>query len=310
MTPVAVASWMGWLAAQGRLKASTIDGYSSAVSSWHKRGTLSDGTDVGTSVAVSLVRTGIHKSLKPAEQHTARDDPLTPDALEALRAAAPGTGPHAVMVMAAASVGVYGCLRPGELLGSHLHRERAIQVGSVSFWADAQGLRSCAVGRGLRDLGPVPHHVTIELGVTKADQTGQRGRKEIAARPAVEALWNWLHLRAELRPPASEAAVFVSASDQTTRWARLSVASLMRQLSVWGQRAGLARHQFGGKSMRQGAAKALMESGAPVPDIMAQGRWATASMPALYAGPDAMRLRRLMVSRAMEPPSATQGAGP
>lgn len=64
VTPAAVASWMGWLAKQGKLKASTIDGYSSAVSTWHKWGTLSDSVDIGHSTAVSLVRAGIHKSLK------------------------------------------------------------------------------------------------------------------------------------------------------------------------------------------------------------------------------------------------------
>lgn len=296
---------MGWLAAQGKLKASTIDGYSSAVSTWHKWGTLSDTVDIGGSTAVSLVRAGIHKALKPGEEERKRecDDPLTPAVLAAIVAASPGSGSYPVMIVAAASLGVYGCLRPGELLGSHQHRDRAIKVESISWWADAEGLRECVVGKGIRDRGPIPHHVSIQLGVTKADQIGAHGTKEIAARPAVEALWNWLHLRKDDRPPAAESRVFVYSRDD--RWSPLTVAALMRQLSAWAQKAGFARCRFGGKSMRRGGAKALMESGAPIPDIMQQGRWASSSMPALYAGADAVRLRRLQVSAAMAP--AAQG---
>jgi len=299
---------MGWLAKRGGLKASTIDGYSSAVSTWHKWGTLSDSVDIGNSTAVSLVRAGIHKALKPAERKAERADPLTPAVLQAIVAAAPGTGPRALMIIAAASVGIYGTLRPNELLGSHQNRDRALTTDRITFWADAQSLVACPVGKGLRAQGPVPHHFTIELGRTKADPTAAAGGKDIAAAPAVAALWNWLHMRKDLRPPGANAHVFIFERDG--RWNLLSTAEMMRQLSGWAQKAGLARHRFAGKSMRQGGAKALMESGAPIPDIMQQGRWATPSMTTLYAGPDAVRMRRLLVSKSMEPVSATQGAGP
>lgn len=299
VTPVRVASWMAWLATRGRLKASTIDAYSSAVSTWHKFGTMSDVIDIGTSTAVAIVRAGIHKSLKPAENAAReRAADLTPAVLSQIVASAPGTGSRAVMLIAAASVGVYGCLRANELLGSHQHRDRALSLSSVSFWADASGLRRVFPGKDTRAVGPIPHHFSSHLGVTKADQEGANKDHEVAARPAVEALWNWLHLRTELRAPGSNDRIFI---EPHNGWKLLSMAELCRQLSAWAKAAGITPCDFKGKSFRRGGARGMMEAGAQGPDIMRAGRWSSDRMPALYAGPEAMRIRQLQISKAMAP---------
>lgn len=297
VNPVSVASWMGWLAIHRTIKASTIEAYSSAVCTWHKWGTLSDGLEIGRSTAVSLVRAGIKKAKKPEEKAAAaaaeRPADVTPKVLAKIVAVAPGTSDHAVMCIAAASVALYGQLRPGELLGSRQHRDRALRLSQVIFWRDADQLESAPVGRSVRDMGPTPHHFTIDLGVTKADQLADNEPYVVAADPAVEALWNWLHLRAERRTPSEN--IFteeITRKDGERVWSPLAMAELLRQLTAWAAIARIDHRNFKGKSFRRGGAAALMEAGAPADLQMAAGRWKVRRMPQLYAGPLPTKIRK------------------
>lgn len=302
---------MAWVAEHEPLKSSTIDTYSSAVSTWHRQATLTDGPSLGESTAVSLVRAGIHKTRRPAENRDkARDDtrpdPLNRDVIDAIVAAAPGTGPRECMIIAAAHVGVEGLLRPNELLGAHADRKEALTVDQLTFWADAERTTKVSLQKDLGAAGPIAlHHVDIDLGATKADPEGINPPLAISYQPAVRALWNWLHLRQSLHPPRHVRSVFVRQTTQ--RWSHLSIPQFFGQLSEWGRLAGLTQTNFRGKSMRQGQAAWLLTRGASGPELLAAGRWRTPSMPLLYAGSAAVRARQLHLAMGTTPAPPAAG---
>jgi len=308
--PISLAEWLAHLAESTTLKSSTIGVYRSAVSSWCRRGTLSDAPPVGASTAVSLVMQGIINSRRPAENaQRARDREsqaaLTPAIYQRIVAATPCKPLSNIMILAAAAVGLYGMLRPVELLGSPQHRDRALQLSDVVFYIDEDESRVAQLAPSLEAAlrGRTPHHFTLRLGATKADQLAANSPHPVAAEPAVAALWRWIHLRRDLCPPAGVDAVFV----MPCTWAHLATIALVERLQHWGRLAGCRDFAFTGRSMRRGGAAALMQSGAPIPDIQAAGRWASAQMPLLYAGADAVRQRQLAISKAMAP--APPGAG-
>jgi len=128
---------------------------------------------VGSSTAVSLVMQGIINERRPAEnaQRAAlreTQSPLTPAIFERIVTATPCKPLANIMMLAAAAVGLYGMLRPVELLGSPQHRDRALQLDDVVFYLDEHESR---VGRiaplpHAPDVmaGAIPHHFTLRLG--------------------------------------------------------------------------------------------------------------------------------------------------
>ena len=309
VTSFGVAEWLAHLAESTTLSSGTIGVYRSAVSSWCRRGTLSCAPAVGSSTAVTLVMQGITNLRRPAEnvkkhQDRASQAPLTPAMLDQIIARTPCVPPSNIMILTAAAVGLHGMLRPVELLGSAQHRDRALQLSDIVFYRDEARTRVMQLAATLEDAGKkTPHHFTMRLGATKADPLGANEPHPVAARTAVVALWRWMHLRRELRPPASVTAVFVNPKN----WAPLPTTELVERLRHWGQLAGLRDFAFTGRSMRRGGAAAMMANGASIPDIQAAGRWASAQMPALYAGAAAMQQRQLAITMAMA--SAPPGAG-
>lgn len=292
---------MAHVAAHEQLRSATIDTYSSAVSTWHRQATLSEGSTLGESTAVSLVRAGIHRTLRPAEEedrrtNPTRADPLNRDVLNAIVAVAPGTGPAACAVIAAAWTGVEGWLRPNELLGPHTNRKEALQLEQVVFYDDEKRLRVRPVLRTNGAPGPIPHHFDIHLGATKADPTAKRtAPRAISYPPAVAALWNWLHLRASLNPPIHDRSIFLL--QLPDRWKPLSTSGMMSRLSAWASAGKLSHTNFKGKSMRQGSAAFALLHGASVPQMQAAGGWSTPSMPLHYAGEAAQRARLLELNK-------------
>lgn len=309
VTPIGVAEWLAHLASTTALTSRTIGVYGSAVSSWCRRGTLSNAPAVGASTAVTLALRGIANTRRPAENAQRALDreaqaPLTPELLEQIVLATPDVSPLDIVTLTAAAVGVYGLLRPVELLGSHQHRSRALQLEAVTFFWDEAETRVAVLARSLdKAIAQTPHHFVLRLGATKADPLGANAPLPIAAQPAVQALWRWIHLRREFRPPGVNRFIFIDPHSYSC----LSTAAMMAHLRELGRLAGVRNFAFTGRSLRRGGAASLMRRGAAIPDIQAAGRWSSAAMPALYAGADAVRRRQLAISKAMAP--APPGAG-
>lgn len=307
-----LAEFLAHIALEGKLQSSTIATYRSAVSSWVTRGTLSDEPPIGASVPVRLVLQGIDNTLRPGESAAAyikrKEEPgITPEMLAAILQVAPGGSPRNAMYMAAAHLGVYAQLRPNEMLGVRGAREKeSIKLSQVTFYMSQQHPVIAEMHKTYLSaaVSPLPSHFTLALGSTKADRFGTNPPKVVAAPSAVAALWYWLHIRRELRPPAASSEyVFIHPGS----WSFLNIQQLMKQLSTWGKLAGVTSFDFIGRSLRRGGTEALYGGGAAVADVQAAGGWRSATMPALYAGPAGGLQRRLLISKSMEPSSSQGG---
>lgn len=319
VTATSLAEFLAHLEKGSDLKASTIGTYRSAVSSWARRGTLSDEPSLGSSTVVTMAMQGITNLRQQVETEARRqqrkDNPsLTPPMLAEIVGVAGGSRPRDVMMLAAAHVAVYGLLRPSEMLGQPSMREvRALKVEMITFWLDEAGTRrapllkrdkSPAAARASAE--PLPHHFLLQLGPSKADQAGSNPPIVVAAPPAVRMLWLWLHMRVDLLSPGqSNPFVFVHPHNRVF----MTEAELCAQLTRWGHVAGVLDPScsFKGRSFRRGGAAHLMEIGASVPDMQAAGRWRSGAMPALYAGADAAQRRRMLISKSMAPAPAALG---
>lgn len=188
------------------------------------------------------------------------------------------------MMLAAAAVGVYTILRPGELLGSRAHPERNPRVSSITFFVRASSNEVAP----LSSFALLPDRFTIALGVTKTDQAGVRAPKPCAAPYAVRALWEWMLLRRDRGETRPE----LFCCDNVP----LRQSSLIREL----QCAHLAQLgsavRFGGKSFRRGGTSALVLTESTA-DVQAQGGWANPDMVAVYTTAEAAEQRRLAISR-------------
>ena len=304
---IQLAEFLAHLSATTQLKANTIGTYRSAVSSWASRGTLSDEVKLGQTTAVSTVMAGIVSQRRANEvaikaQKRASEPPLTPAMLELIRTVAQGSEPDRLLIIAAAYTALYGLLRPSEFLGQVGKRsERALRASQITFFEDDAGLiRTAPDPERAHSVTSTPHHYTITLGATKADQTGSNPPVIVAAQPAVKALWIWMWWLGTLRP-ASE---FVFIDLQTRKF--LSCSRLCDALTQYGHRAGVLKpgEYIVGRSFRRGGAAGALLSGASIPEVQAAGRWRSGSMPALYGGAAAMQAHRMHVSRGMAPPAS------
>ena len=204
--------------------------------------------------------------------------------------------PREEMLWAAATLGVYGLLRPGELLGSARDRSRAARADAVIFYAAANGLATRAVAPITPAPAELPDHFTLRLGVTKADPLARNADHPISAPTAVAALWRWMHTRAAIGLP-TEGPLFALPHPQGGV-ETLSCAALCKEIARWIALAtGNPPPKLTGRCFRKGGASALLGGGAAVPTIMQSGRWSTPAMVGVYASADAKRRRALAAGR-------------
>ena len=312
MSAQSCAEWFAALGVAGAHRGSTLATYRSALSTWRSEELLSDAPNPLLSTAVTRVLKGAQRELRPQEeaQRAAAAPTLVLSAQDLHncgRFAGVGGGaqPRSLMLWAAANLGVYGLLRPNELLGSPAHPERVPTPAMVVFYAreDSEEVRAlCPLG-SVWGATPVPDRFTLALGPTKADQAGRNAPHGIAAAPAVRALWRWMHVR-RAGGARTQEPLFSLAGE-----APLSLSALGAAITGWCQAAGIEPARFTGKSLRRSGASLLTASGASLADLMAQGRWRSAEMPALYSDAGSKRARALRASRAMAP-SALPGGVP
>lgn len=235
------------------------------------------------------------------QPHKPRTPALTMELLERIDAG-PVEGLQHAMMRAAARVAVHGLLRPSEFLGTNTNRHEALRVEAVQFYAAAQTWQPVTVGAAERGPRPAPHHFTLALGVTKADAYGTNAALPIAARTAVEALWDFMHVRAKAFENAgvdgSLQPLFSLPSCKYGKPRPLSCDSLLgfvarRHAEV----VGGSTPAFTSRSYRRGGASSHAASGMSLQDTMAAGRWKSEAMPAVYSDADAKYQQQLLVSQ-------------
>ena len=292
-----VAEWLVHIAAEGGRAGRTIATYRSALSTLHATSAWGASPNPIDNPLIHRVVAGLQRQLAAADaQRRAaqpRADDVSPDLLAWLEPTARGDSPHDIMAWAAACVGAYSLARSSELVGSYIHPSRALRVDQVSFYASArERVGLLAPGRCIDDY-ELPDHAVIQLDVAKTAQLAPPPPIVLGARPAVAALWRWMHLRASLG--ATGPLLF-----QVPGRPALTMAALCSHLALKCAERGRTA-QFTGKSFRRGGASAAVALGMPAADAAAAGRWAGPGMLPVYASADAKRIRAAAVNRALEP---------
>lgn len=312
VTAATAAEFLAFLCKQGQLKFATIKVYRSALRSWWAQYDFSGAADPLDSSVVAQV-------LKGGERHCAAQElavasftgqrqqykppfEITGEFLEEIKVFY-GRGdmePHACLLWAAACVATYGLLRPSEMLGSQQHRDRALMPAAITWFRDehtleVRGMLPEGTDTHCRIVDSCPDRFTIDLGVTKTNQQGVPRPKMIAARPAVLALWMWVHKRRAARPREGDRLF------QHPDRRPLSITTLTASI-VQATRAVLHRDiRPTGKSFRRGGATTLANIGASGPDIQGAGPWRSPAMIGVYVSAAAQEASAARVSRAMAP---------
>ena len=295
--------WLAELGASG-LAADTIKGYRSAMSTRHAIEHAHDSEPARnpwSAEGTSRLLAGVAKQLRTADRARRASlgasismDPYTTMSVSGAFAA--GSDEH-LMQWAAITMGAFGMLRPGELLGSSRKPESTPMPSSITFFARAHSRATSTLPAASAPAGAAPFSYSIDLGTTKADQRGLNPHTIIEQPEAVGALWRWMHRRQAI---PHTAALFAIGRQ------RLSTARLNRLLELALAAAGHANPHVTGKCFRRGGAGALAAAGTPEAAIAAAGRWATARMYEKYAGARALALR---VTQSMSQ-LAPRGASP
>jgi len=186
-------------------------------------------------------------------------------------------------------------LRPCEFLGVRKDRSQALRISDVTFFARAgsqEKVDLCPPGE-LAEQHDEPDRFSLWLGATKADQLAENPPTVIAAAPAVQALWRWMHLRRDLGGEDGPVFAVPGGSGQ------LSQAELCRYLGEW---IAVATDgtvpKVTGRTFRRGGTSSMLASGAARADIQKQGRWKTASMVDVYSSAAAKQARAIIDNRA------------
>ena len=206
------------------------------------------------------------------------------------------------MRYAAIMTATHGALRPSELLGSPVLRERALLMRDVTFFASADGTQPVPLcSPAAYATTALPYRFEIALGASKADQAGTNPPVPIAAPSAVRALWTWMHAHARI-VGTSDPRIFVERT--LLRIVPLGVRPLCTHVEAALDLAGISHPRITGKAFRRGGASALTAAGVPTSVIAAAMRHRSLSMQDRYSDSASKAARVIAASRAMEADSS------
>ena len=305
MTTENVANFIASLAHQNIINSGSTRVYRSALSSYFMQGTLGmHGPNPVDTPAVNLLIRGVKRVKQPEEAAKAQPPPyaLTTTVLKSIRSLfLRPDDPQSVMMWAAANLAVYALLRPSEFLGSATYRDRALRPEQLTFLLHPHEITRAQllpVGSDAREY-ELPDRFEIRLGVTKTHQDGETEPVTVAGAPAVEAVWQWMHMRRDLQPKKHEQQLFRVPGSPA-----LSCEALTSALTKAVEQATGERQRLTGKSFRKGGASSLLAAGADREDIKKAGRWNSGRMIEVYADRQAKQQRKTEVSRSMAPSSS------
>ena len=320
ITPVSAGNWLADRASTMKFRSGTIKACRSALSTlWTE--SMTEGPNPLESRNIDRLITGITAMLRERDAESSASEKgwdLTPAILREMLPAAKKQWeeegldstviPRARMCWAAACLGVFGLLRPGEFIDVAQGPERLLAASAITFFASPGSERPQGLlprGTNVDDYR-IPDRFTIRLGITKADQLGKNPDHVIAAPMGVQALWRWMHIRRDAYPEGAVVPNFVFVWPRSSHLHgaskfQLRLPALNYTLSTWAPRPAGCQVRFMGKSFRRGGASAMTASGAPIPDIMAAGRWKSSAMVGVYSNAESKRDRAIAMSRAMDP---------
>jgi len=294
-----IVEWLTHLANSTSHTTNTIRAYLSGLKYFYTQETLRTPGPF-SSVAVDLCIKGIIRLKAPAEK-VARDiKPRSIDITTAMLSRVltllqrnPFT-PRLLMMWAAATMGTYALLRPGEFLGVKQNHEDGLPVTAITFYSHLTENIEVSLPPANHPIEryPVPVRYTIQLGITKADQRGQNAPHPVAARVAVEAMWRWLHHR---RMGGAQGAQLFRMPNQPA----LSKAAILDWLTSLLRILEYKNFVLSGRSFRRGGASSYTAMGLTPQQVAPAGRWSSAAMVNVYSSKQSKAQRAAILSSAM-----------
>lgn len=292
------ANYLGHLAANSSLRASSLRGVKAALRSWwHEESGMPDRASPFESPIALAVLKGVRREKAPAEAKIRAAEPkrayigiLALHRLSHLLEPSPAIRapePERLMIWAAATMGAAGLLRASEFIGSPEHPDRRVVPEQITFHSRTYGVMTprpadeslCLYGSGMS--------YTISLGVTKADQHALNEAVEIDHPAAASALWRWSCTRLRIGAKGPELFRMPGAPKP------LAMKTLLNAISQAWTSAGFGEIALTSRCFRRGGASELVAAGLPWAAIAARGRWASGrEMVIRYAGPEALAERR------------------
>ena len=294
LTERAACDWVLSLEQGGKLNASTIRHYASALSTHYE---LTAGTSLGNPMRDNVPRLldAVERRRAPLEK--ARRDaapqqlPLTQDVVAQLESVLKPVGPAAP----AASVMRWAAFTLGAALGPRICELMGVAAEAVSFFTGFEQQRPLALapaGANISSL-PAPSHFDVDFGRTKTDVRGVHSTFRCGDARTVAALWHWCNLR------RTGAGAFGPELFRLPQHGgeRLTQKALLSWAGAGLAAIGRSGEHFSGKSFRRGFASSQAARGLGSAAIAAAGPWATPSMPEVYTSRDAKLQRQLALSR-------------
>lgn len=201
-----------------------------------------------------------------------------------------GHTPQDAMTWAAVCLGAFSGIRINELLGSAQHPERRITTDRIIFYQPGPGKRVATIHVSL-PAPETPSYFTLDLGATKADASGRKGLRTIAAPLAVAAMWKWMNMLDSSR--ARSPSLLLSADYD------LTLPRLVCWLQDCFETMGQGRPNITGKVFRRGLASELESSTLPRAAAAEFVGWSTSSMLGVYSSKEAKAARDLAISRSL-----------
>ena len=211
--------------------------------------------------------------------------------------------------IAAAALAVAAGLRPSELLGSYIHKNRSLKTEQLKLYLDPDG--ATQVGNVItttdhRYVRAHPastilsitqlDHCTLELYVSKTNQRSKPSLTMIGQPSVVATLLTWVQERYRCTLQGSQSFDLFHHNELP----QLTTPTLIAELSLALNEIGLDG-TLTGKCFRSGAASTLAGQGVAVSDINNNNRWtANSAMAFTYADRTAIQRRALEINRQMK----------
>lgn len=310
--------WLGAVADSGKVTSGTIAMYKAALSTEYvERATrgayegviVNPMDDIRVTRFMSGVKNAFAVSDRSKREARPRTEAMTFARLDIMSKVfiTPASLVEHTRVMAASHLALAAGLRPSELLGSSLYKDRALTLDQLVFYLTEDGSHPAAHAppktdhRYIRTPRPItyqlmagaPNHVTLELYVSKTNQRRQSSFTFVGQAATVEWLWKWRKMRGDDEDTSSD--LF-----HHPCLPRLTTQRLIKLLTAVTAATKLDPMYITGKCFRIGAASALAAQGISATDISVNNRWSTKTNTwERYADRTAHQQRALKINRSM-----------
>ena len=286
--------------------------YRSAISTMHELGPNAHLPNPARGEQVNRMCDGVLRVKAEADKER-RDAhtpayPITPELLTRIEPIATLSGDQSRRIMwAAACLGTFFVLRPGELFGSRdTELGRVLRADQISF---ERGGQPASIAPGTS--AALPDVIVLALGPTKTDQLGMNAPRRSSAGPVLRAVWAWARER-EMTKLDPHWVARIAASGHTRDWNPflfslpiepnnkiLEDYRVFAYLNDWLPMLGIPKQHIAGKSFRRGGASGMMAAGVDREDAAAIGGWASTRMLDTYTSAAADAQRRLAITKKM-----------